>query len=141
MLMSGIGDVSGNSSHASASVGRSASVRVASTGSGPSSGAVTAATSPAAAPAPAPDGAKKADQPQRSPEQLAAQLNAMLQRRDSQVRFEIDRTSQPSRVITQIVDKDTKEVLLQFPSEDMVRISESMDGGDGSVAPLVRTSA
>ncbi len=74
----------------------------------------------------------KSDQPKpaRSPDELALQMNRMLEQRDSQIRFEIDRTSHPAQIITQIVDKNTKEVLRQFPSEDMIRLSASMDDAE-----------
>ncbi|CAN5275019.1 hypothetical protein BH10PSE17_BH10PSE17_22770 [soil metagenome] len=87
---------------------------------------------------------KPASKPSQSPEALAEQLNQMLARRDSQIRFEIDRTTHPSQVITQIVDKETKEVLRQFPSEELIKLSENLDNakifGSDDV-PLVRVKA
>ncbi|CAN5150470.1 hypothetical protein BH09PSE6_BH09PSE6_20680 [soil metagenome] len=82
--------------------------------------------------------------PVKTAELLAEQMNQMLERRSSQIRFEIDRTTHPSVVITQIVDKETKEVLRQFPSEELIRISESFDDakmlGSNDV-PLVKAKA
>jgi flagellar protein FlaG len=52
------------------------------------------------------------------------ELNRFVRARDAQIQFEIDDSS--ARVVTKIVDMNTREVLRQIPSEEVLRMAEAL---------------
>lgn len=58
------------------------------------------------------------------------ELNRFVRARDAQIQFEIDDSS--ARVVTKIVDINTREVLRQIPSEEVLRMAEALSDSLGS---------
>jgi len=100
----------------------------------PSEGSTAVRTSPpsgsnaAAAPAVPPP---KAAAPQvqaasiETTKQVARQINDFLRSSASNVQFTVDDES--SQVVVRIVDTQTKQLIRQIPSEEMLAISKSLD--------------
>jgi len=57
--------------------------------------------------------------------QIARQINEFLKSSDSNVQFAID--SESSKVVVRVVDSQTREVIRQIPSEELLAISRSLD--------------
>lgn len=57
--------------------------------------------------------------------ELAKQANAALQARSSNIEFQVDSAS--GRTILRVIDSQSKEVLRQIPSEELLAISSSLD--------------
>ncbi len=55
--------------------------------------------------------------------------NAYVQSVSTSIQFSLDRDS--GRTVVKMVDKETEEVLRQFPSEEMLAISKSIDRMQG----------
>ena len=106
----------------------------------PSDGSTTARSAPLsgtntnAAPAAAPHRAEtpasptiSTTQPQdiNATRQIANQINEFLKSSGSEVQFTVD--SESNRVVVRIIDGETKEVIRQVPSEEMLAISNSLD--------------
>ena len=106
-------------------------VSVAGSTSLPSGGARPAASSATGA-----SGAKSATSP-ASTAAAAAQLNQHLQQSQSGLEVQVDPSSH--RVIFQVIQKGTGQVLLQFPSEELLGMSrrlqqlESQQSGSGAL--------
>jgi flagellar protein FlaG len=86
--------------------------------------AETAAPQPQSAPKPA----VQTTEPPPSAEairQAARQINEFLKSSAAAIEFSVD--SQSDKVIVRIVDPQTKEVIRQLPSEEMIAISKSID--------------
>ena len=60
-----------------------------------------------------------------SAKQVARQINDFLRSASSDVQFEVDNES--SEVVVRVVDSQTKQVIRQMPSEEMIAISKSLD--------------
>ena len=58
-------------------------------------------------------------------QQAARQINHFLQSSNSNLQFSVD--SESHDVIVRVVDSETKEVIRQIPSEEMVAISHKLD--------------
>lgn len=104
----------------------------------PREGAYAPAAEPRAAkPAVAPDpvttssvqGADSTQVRERVAKQIE-ELNRFVRARDAQIQFEIDDSS--ARVVTKIVDMNTREVLRQIPSEEVLRMAEALSDSLGS---------
>ena len=69
----------------------------------------------------------KAPQPMsgEAAQQVAQQVNQYLKDSKSSLQFEVDGASK--KVVVRIVDSDTKELIRQIPSEEMLEISRSLD--------------
>lgn len=52
------------------------------------------------------------------------ELNRYVRARDAQIQFEIDDNS--ARLVTKIIDINTREVLRQIPSEEVLRMAEAL---------------
>jgi flagellar protein FlaG len=102
------------------------------------SAASVSSTAARAAPSPGTNGSVEAMIPQPPPQvtaqqspsnaaikQAAQQVNSYLQSNKSNLQFEVD--SQTDKVVVRIVDSETKEVIRQIPSEEMLAISQSLD--------------
>jgi len=76
----------------------------------------------AAAPAQAPTGSDAI-------KQIARQINDFLQSTSSNIQFMVDAES--SKVVVRIVDSQTKQLIRQIPSEEMLAISKSLDQMSG----------
>jgi flagellar protein FlaG len=61
--------------------------------------------------------------------QVAEQINDFLKSTDAKIQFEVERGSK--EVVVRIVDALTKEVIRQFPSEEMLAISKALDRMSG----------
>ena len=99
----------------------------------PSSGSI-AGRQTAAKPPPA---AYPATQPAGTPQpskidaarQVARQINEFLSSSSSDVQFSVD--SESDQVVVRVVDSQTKQVIRQMPSEEMLAISKSLDRMSG----------
>jgi flagellar protein FlaG len=97
----------------------------------------TAATPPVAgmrAPAVAietPEAVKPKDAPASMDELKAAvgKLNDSMQANDRSLQFSIDEDSK--RTVVKLIDVNTKEVVRQYPTEEALRISKSLDNFKG----------
>ena len=69
-------------------------------------------------------------------QELAEQANAFLKSRNANVEFQVDSGS--GRTVLRIIDSQSKEVLRQIPSEELLAISRSLDRLRGL---LLRSSA
>jgi flagellar protein FlaG len=71
------------------------------------------------------------------------ELNRFVRARDAQIQFEIDDSG--ARVVTKIVDINTREVLRQIPSEEVLRmaeaLSDSTESGSASSVQLLQVRA
>ena len=82
-------------------------------------------------PRPAPEPATQAAQTPAAPasaeavKQAARQINDFLRSSASDVEFSVDDES--SHVVVRVVDSQTKQVIRQMPSEEMLAISHSLD--------------
>ena len=61
--------------------------------------------------------------------QIARQINDFLESSSSDVQFSVD--SESDQVVVRVVDTQTKQVLRQMPSEEMLAISKSLDRMSG----------
>ena len=85
--------------------------------------AAKAAPAPAATPAPA---------TQAEVRQAASQVNKALQRTESaNLEFSVEGDNQNKQVVVRVVDSQTKEVIRQIPSAEMMAISQTMDKMSG----------
>lgn len=50
------------------------------------------------------------------------------------VEFELSET--PSRVVTRLVDRDTRELIRQIPTEEVMRIAEHLEALQGGLIDL-----
>jgi flagellar protein FlaG len=96
--------------------------------------------------------AAQATQPKHQPKESAVdeadlraavdRVNRAAQMRNTQIQFQVD--SSTKRLITKIVDPNTKEVLRQIPNEEVLRISAAIAKGEATTPddiPLVRAVA
>jgi flagellar protein FlaG len=93
-----------------------------------SSFSVNAANAPAAQSAPAAPAAKKATASTLSKQQLAIQvqdLQIKMDKLNPALAFVVDQSS--GRALIQLTDRDTKEVIQQFPTEAAIQISKALD--------------
>ncbi len=82
---------------------------------------------PSSAPKPASEMIEKNVDSAQMREKIARQveeLNRFVKARQAQIEFEIDDSN--ARVITKIVDVNTREVLRQIPNEEVLRIAEAL---------------
>ena len=93
-------------------------------GSHASDGAEAVAAPPLSAPA---KSQPQSDQSTslESVKQVAHQINDFLKSASSDVQFEVD--SESSEVVVRVVDSQTKQVIRQMPSAEMIAISKSLD--------------
>ena len=105
----------------------------------PAVSATTVGTTAArAAPSPGTGGSVEATIPQPPPQvtaqqsisnaalkEAAQQVNTYLKSNSSSLQFEVD--GETDKVVVRIVDSDTKELIRQIPSEEMLAISQSLD--------------
>lgn len=80
--------------------------------------AATPATNPVVAQKPAPPDRQKAAQ-------AAKEINDFLKSSSAGIEFQIE--SQSERVIVRVVDTETKQLIRQVPTEEMVAISHALD--------------
>lgn len=83
-----------------------------------------------ARPAPEPAQTQTTAQPQAplsrdALKKVANQINDFLRSSSSNLQFSVDEDS--SKVVVRIVDSQTKELIRQIPSEEMLAISKSLD--------------
>lgn len=67
----------------------------------------------------------KKDAPPKEVEEIASEVQIQLKRLNTELRFEVDRNSE--EMIIKIVDPETKQVLRQIPSEELLAIRERME--------------
>ncbi len=90
---------------------------------GPASG--SQASSGAGAPAPA-TAARQQPQPDQNAVEAAVEaVNRAMALNGAQVQFTIDKDL--GRTIVRVIDTETKKVLRQFPSEEMIAIARNID--------------
>jgi flagellar protein FlaG len=96
-------------------------------------GSPTSGTSPAAPAAPAqPAKSKAAPMASATAAELAKAVEAVnksLDSRNQAIEFSIDDTDK--RPIIKVVDQQTKEVIRQIPSEEMLEIARALDKAQG----------
>ena len=80
--------------------------------------AATPATDPVVAQKPAPPDPQKAAQ-------AAKEINDFLKSSSAGIEFQVD--NQSDRVIVRVVDTETKQLIRQVPTEEMVAISHALD--------------
>lgn len=93
----------------------------------PLNSATQGTTVPAAAtrPAPAPVAAVPHSPPSDAEVQAAvAKINQVLKESHNSLQFEID--GETGKTIVRVIDEDTKEVLRQFPSEEVLAIARAI---------------
>jgi len=74
---------------------------------------------------------EQADKLLKQVEEAVARVREAVKLRQNSIEFKVDDLPDRQIVVT-VRDKDTKEVVRQIPSEEMLRISEALeDGGDG----------
>lgn len=61
--------------------------------------------------------------------QMVEKANENLKINNSDLQFEMD--TEASRMIVKVIDRDTKEVLRQFPSQEMVELSKAIEKMQG----------
>lgn len=99
--------------------------------------AETAAPAPRPAPAPAPVAAAALAPPSEADVQAAvAQINQALRGQNNSLQFEIDKAS--GKTVVRVIDKDTQEVVRQFPSEEVLAIARAIPPISGA---LIRDTA
>jgi flagellar protein FlaG len=67
-------------------------------------------------------------------QQVVRQINDFLKSSASNVQFTVD--SQSDKVVVRIVDSQTNQLIRQFPSEEMLAISQSIDQMTGLLLQL-----
>ena len=80
-----------------------------------------------AAPPPPPKAAAPVQAPLSSEavQKVAQQINEFLKSSSSSLQFTVD--GETNKVVVRIVDAETKELIRQMPSEEMIAISKSLD--------------
>lgn len=71
---------------------------------------------------------KQKTQPAPDEEQLAQavkSINTALQARSPELEFSVD--SESDRTVVKVIDRDTKEVIRQMPSEEALEIAKALD--------------
>jgi len=92
---------------------------------------------PASKSAPTPVPAAAPPQPtEGSLRQAVAYINDVLRAHKQSVQFEIDQDS--GKTVVRVIDEDTKEILRQFPSEEVLAIARAIPPISGA---LIRDTA
>jgi len=88
----------------------------------------TAGTRAPAVPTLTPEAVKTKDAPTSMDElkDAVGKLNASMQANSRSLEFSIDEDSK--RTVVKLIDVNTKEVVRQYPTEEALRISKSLDG-------------
>ena len=91
---------------------------------------------PAVGPVREMDKSFRTEQPAEAPKDEEVQaavkaVNDVLKHRQSQLQFETDQDS--GRMIVKLIDSETRKVLRQMPSEEMLAIGRSLDRARGAL--------
>jgi flagellar protein FlaG len=75
----------------------------------------------------------KAAPPPEAPdlEAVVEQLNRMMQRMNNSLQFEVDRAT--GKTVVRVLDSNTKEILRQFPSEEVLAIARALENAKGAL--------
>ena len=88
-------------------------------------------TAPEPAAAPTPEPVKATVPPPLDIEAVVEQLNRMMQRMNNSLQFEVDRST--GKTVVRVLDSNTKEILRQFPSEEVLAIARAIEGAKGTL--------
>ena len=97
-------------------------------------GAPVAAAAPAAAARTRPAAAAAADKADAGLQQAVDRINGSLPPSNQGVEFAIDKDSE--RVIVKVVDRETREVLRQMPTQEALEIAKALDRTQGLLIKL-----
>lgn len=74
---------------------------------------------------------KSAPPPSQQIEAVVEQLNRMMQRMNNSLQFEVDNAT--GKTVVRVLDKTTKEILRQFPSEEVLAIARALESSKGAL--------